>query len=404
MAKNSRIEWTTHTFNPWWGCVKVSPACKHCYAESWAKRVGSNVWGIKAERRFFGDKHWSEPVKWNAAAAASGMRARVFCASMADVFEDRRDLDVHRIRLWKLIEATPRLDWLLLTKRPEIVIRDYIRLFTFVTKHGTYIDGFAAPQQRDKKEFCSANLVLQARPPWMREFWLCDRDPKGVQLLEEIKVTETIPKPKRRVEVLEGDFNVRIHDILRAGTIKPKTATFALLDQRTFECDWATVEAIARHKQTMKIEIFYFLATGWLDRSIAAVRKPETAERLTRWWGRDDWMGLRGRHSTLRGIDLAERFKNELGYTYAYAYPIHSQWRGGRIMYHMVHATDHPAASPLMQRAYRKVSGRDLSTAMTDEEAQQDIEALLRKIEAGDPLDLVSNFDDIEDRISTVTS
>ena len=123
MAKNSRIEWTTHTFNPWWGCVKVSPACKHCYAESWAKRVGSNVCGIKAERRFFGDKHWSEPVKWNAAAAASGMRARVFCASMADVFEDRRDLDVHRIRLWKLIEATPRLDWLLLTKRPEIVKR-----------------------------------------------------------------------------------------------------------------------------------------------------------------------------------------------------------------------------------------------------------------------------------------
>ncbi len=123
MAKNSRIEWTTHTFNPWWGCVKVSPACKHCYAESWAKRVGSNVWGIKAERRFFGDKHWAEPLKWDVLAAASGVRARVFCASMADVFEDRRDLDVHRARLWKLIEATPHLDWLLLTKRPEIISR-----------------------------------------------------------------------------------------------------------------------------------------------------------------------------------------------------------------------------------------------------------------------------------------
>jgi protein gp37 len=121
MAKNSRIEWTTHTFNPWWGCVKVSPACKHCYAESWAKRVGSNVWGIKAERRFFGDKHWAEPLKWDTLAAKSGERARVFCASMADVFEDRRDLDIHRARLWELIEATPNLDWLLLTKRPEIV-------------------------------------------------------------------------------------------------------------------------------------------------------------------------------------------------------------------------------------------------------------------------------------------
>jgi protein gp37 len=121
MAKNSRIEWTTHTFNPWWGCVKVSPACKHCYAESWAKRVGQKVWGIKAERRFFGDKHWSEPLKWNASALADGRPARVFCASMADIFEDRRDLDEARSRLWKLIEATPCLDWLLLTKRPEIV-------------------------------------------------------------------------------------------------------------------------------------------------------------------------------------------------------------------------------------------------------------------------------------------
>ena len=121
LAKNSRIEWTTHTFNPWWGCVKVSPACKHCYAEAWAKRVGSRVWGIKAERRFFGDKHWSEPIKWDAVAAQAGERPRVFCASMADVFEDRRDLDDARIRLWKLIEATPNLDWLLLTKRPELV-------------------------------------------------------------------------------------------------------------------------------------------------------------------------------------------------------------------------------------------------------------------------------------------
>lgn len=121
MAKNSRIEWTTHTFNPWWGCVKVSPACKHCYAEAWAKRVGSRVWGIKAERRFFGDKHWAEPIKWDAAAAEAGERPRVFCASMADVFEDRRDLDDARLRLWELIEATPNLDWLLLTKRPELV-------------------------------------------------------------------------------------------------------------------------------------------------------------------------------------------------------------------------------------------------------------------------------------------
>ena len=121
MAKNSRIEWTTHTFNPWWGCVKVSPACKHCYAESWAKRVGQDVWGIGSNRRFFGEKHWAEPLRWNADAAALGIRVRVFCASMADVFEDRRDLDIWREKLWDLISVTPNLDWLLLTKRPELI-------------------------------------------------------------------------------------------------------------------------------------------------------------------------------------------------------------------------------------------------------------------------------------------
>ena len=121
MAKNSRIEWTDHTFNPWWGCVKVSPACKNCYAEAWAKRVGAGVWGRQAPRRFFGENHWKEPLRWNAEAAASGERRRVFCASMADVFEDRRELDPWRAKLSDLISKTPWLDWLLLTKHPDRV-------------------------------------------------------------------------------------------------------------------------------------------------------------------------------------------------------------------------------------------------------------------------------------------
>lgn len=121
MGKNSRIEWTDHTFNPWWGCTKVSEACKNCYAEAWSKRVGQQVWGPTAERRFFGERHWQEPLKWNADAAKHRERRRVFCASMADVFEDRRTLDPWRSELWDLIEATPHLDWLLLTKRPQHV-------------------------------------------------------------------------------------------------------------------------------------------------------------------------------------------------------------------------------------------------------------------------------------------
>ena len=119
MAKDSRIEWTHHTFNPWWGCTKVSPGCKHCYAEAWAKRTGQLVWGISAPRRELSEAYWKQPYAWNEEARRRGTRARVFCASMADVFEDRRDLDAKRARLWPLIEATPNLDWLLLTKRPQ---------------------------------------------------------------------------------------------------------------------------------------------------------------------------------------------------------------------------------------------------------------------------------------------
>jgi protein gp37 len=119
MGQQTGIEWTDHTFNPWWGCVRVSPACQHCYAETFAKRTGNAVWGVDAPRRMFGDKHWQEPAKWNRAAAAAGIRRKVFCASMADVFEDRPDLIDPRGRLFGLIEATPMLDWLLLTKRPE---------------------------------------------------------------------------------------------------------------------------------------------------------------------------------------------------------------------------------------------------------------------------------------------
>jgi protein gp37 len=123
MGKDSSIEWTDHTFNPWWGCAKVSPGCANCYAEAWARRVGDAIWGKDADRRTFGQKHWEEPIKWNAAAASEKNRKRVFCASMSDVFEARIELHSQRKRLWLLIESTPWLDWLLLTKRPQNIRR-----------------------------------------------------------------------------------------------------------------------------------------------------------------------------------------------------------------------------------------------------------------------------------------
>ncbi len=127
MGENTRISWADHTFNYVWGCTKVSEGCKNCYAESVDRRFhqGGN-WGPNGRRRFFGPKHWNGPRRWNRAAAAAGFRARVFCASMADVFEelplghpDRGELALARLELWELIKETPNLDWLLLTKRPE---------------------------------------------------------------------------------------------------------------------------------------------------------------------------------------------------------------------------------------------------------------------------------------------
>lgn len=125
MGEKTAIEWTDHTFNPWWGCTKVSPACDHCYAERDAHRFAPGLWGVDAKRRFFGDAHWNEPMRYDRAAAKAGLRRRVFCASMADVFDNHPDLAGPRERLWATIEATPHLDWLLLTKRIGNVAKMY---------------------------------------------------------------------------------------------------------------------------------------------------------------------------------------------------------------------------------------------------------------------------------------
>lgn len=121
MVTNSDIAWTHHTFNPWVGCTKVSPACDRCYAEAWAKRVGSpKLW--QGERRRTSTQYWRQPLLWDRAAYRKGIRERVFCASLADVF-DNQVPDDWRADLWELIRATKNLDWLLLTKRPQNILK-----------------------------------------------------------------------------------------------------------------------------------------------------------------------------------------------------------------------------------------------------------------------------------------
>ena len=124
MAENSNIEWTLHTMNPWVGCSKVSAGCKNCYAETLMdQRYGRVKWGPNGTRSRTADSNWRQPLRWNKKAEQAGERHRVFCASLADVFEDRPELVQWREDLFRLIMATPHLDWLLLTKRPENILR-----------------------------------------------------------------------------------------------------------------------------------------------------------------------------------------------------------------------------------------------------------------------------------------
>lgn len=118
MGKDTKIEWATHTFNPWLGCTQVSPACDHCYAKALvSNRMGKpQLW--QGERQRTSTANWQQPRRWNRDAAGATERPRVFCASLADVF-DNQVPERWRDDLWHLIDQTPNLDWLLLTKRPQ---------------------------------------------------------------------------------------------------------------------------------------------------------------------------------------------------------------------------------------------------------------------------------------------
>jgi three-Cys-motif partner protein len=242
------------------------------------------------------------------------------------------------------------------TQNKARLISRYLYYFVLVTKHGTYIDGFGGPQSPDHEDMWAAKLVLESKPRWLRTFVLGDIANKQVERLK-VLVAAQPPRdkqrrePKREITVLPGDFNRTVTEALTH--VKPRQAAFCLLDQRAFECDWQTVEKVARHKTTgTKIELFYFLPVGWLARGISGMNDPEKI--LKRWWGREDWKCL----ATLRTRSLADltvqRFKQELGYVHAYPWPIYEKPSGGRVLYYMIHASDHDQAPGLMRRAYSK--------------------------------------------------
>lgn len=132
MAENSKIQWTDHTFSPWRGCTKASEGCRNCYAEAFSGRNPGTlgVWGPQGSRVVAAESAWREPLRWQKKAKAAGVRAKVFCASLCDVFEkwdtipeaSREGVMRARKRLGELVRDTPDLCWLMLTKRPDNVL------------------------------------------------------------------------------------------------------------------------------------------------------------------------------------------------------------------------------------------------------------------------------------------
>lgn len=244
----------------------------------------------------------------------------------------------------------PRVEHPVWTGTKAHLIERYLYLFVLVTKHGTYIDGFAGPQRPENPEMWSAKLVLESEPQRLRNIFLFDRKKLKVQMLCNLRKTQK-SVPERVIRIFHGDFNQRILRLLQRNKISQTEATFCLLDQWTFQCHWSTLVELARYKGEgkPKIELFYFLAVRWLRRAITAVQHDVL---LQQWWGREDWPALKAMKPRQIKCEMIERFKKELGYKFVVAWPIFKQIGSKLIVYYMIHASDHAEAPKLMGRAY----------------------------------------------------
>jgi three-Cys-motif partner protein len=249
------------------------------------------------------------------------------------------------------IDALPSPIW---TETKAQLIANYLHLFLLITKHGVYIDGFSGPQDKGNPDSWAAKLVLELSPPWMKSFFLCELSSNSYGFLTSM--IEAHPKvPGRQINHKLGDFNQWIDEILKSPRITDKTASFALLDQRSTECHWSTVQKLAAHKRgTTKIELFYFFPTGWVHRAISETKDES---KLNAWWGDDGWRQVQ-RISQDQAPMLYLKKIQALGYRDVKSWPISAREGGtGRTMYHMIHATDHLEAPRLMYRAYRDLIG-----------------------------------------------
>jgi three-Cys-motif partner protein len=208
-------------------------------------------------------------------------------------------------------------------------------------------------------EAWTAALVLSSEPKWLRHFFLCEITKKGQDALLKLVSSQPEARDKkgrklpRRIEILAGDFNTKVDEILKLTNIDQKEATFCLLDQRTFECHWTTLQKLANYKKVPnnKIELLYFLGVGWLHRSLSGIRN---IDKPLKWWGQPNWKDLE-KMTSLNIVELVrQRFKEELGYKFVAAYPIFDRNEGNKVMYYMIHGSDHEEAPALMVRAHHR--------------------------------------------------
>lgn len=251
----------------------------------------------------------------------------------------------------KLIRSGDAPIW---TENKAQVIRRYLNYFVYVTKHGTYLDAFAGPQTGQPNEQAwAAKLVLENKPGWMRRFVFCEQSPQQAEYVRALVSERRSLGDKRKMKVLQGNCNAVLPAELAQTPIKDREAAFCLLDQRTFECDWATVHSVATHKTAgNKIELFYFLAVGWLFRCLPTIDEAT----LARWWGRDPDELRRPKTQVDMSRLFMARLRRDYGYRYVYSWPIHERAEQGKVMFFMIHASDHEAAPMLMTRAYRKAT------------------------------------------------
>ena len=238
------------------------------------------------------------------------------------------------------------------TENKADLITKYLRYFVFITRHGTYIDAFAGPQSVGTKQSWTAKRVLASEPKWLRHFYLFDKSPEQVQLLHRLAAKNS----PRDVHVYQGDSNRILRSELPVGSIRESEATFCLLDQRTFQCEWQLCEHVSQLRPgSRKVEQFYFLANWWMARALSGITTSEGEQRVRAWFGRDDWKTLGNLTSLERAEIFADKFKTELGYRSAKPWPIYRRdVATGGVMYYMIHATDHDEAPRLMYRAYCK--------------------------------------------------